>query len=1646
MRRLFLFIILAFLLCLVGNLPLFGQISVNADLNPEAMIRDVFTGKGVTVSNITFQGRYRTNVASSQFGTFELRGNDPPDFFNRGIILSTGFVRDAPGPNTNGDFPPRQAPNANGQIFGRGDADLKRLIGDTTDTFDAAVIEFDFIPLSDTLKFRYIFASEEYQEWVDSVYNDVFAFFIRGNEYANYTNIALIPGTQQPVAINSVNHLRNTQFYVSNTCPGTCPRGTQGPFNIQYDGFTTVLEATAIVTPCSTYRFKIAIADVDDYFWDSAVFLDANSFSTNVNEVVADGGVDGFGNDTITTFESCENNVRFVFKRKNTDTELKVPLTLSGTATKDVDYTIDADTVHFQIGQSVVTININVKFDRFVEGTEHIIVNYLPPMACTTLTAVINIVDLDTTLSINTPKLDICSASRDTIIPLKALINNGVTNIFRFQWTDKTGNVISSNPEFNLRVNRDTLLYVAVFDTVCNAPAQVDSVIIKFYYKDPNNRFRSGVKDTFICQGSDFRLESKLLGGRPPYRIEWRNQRGQIVSNNADLNFLNFNKDTVLVLFAEDDLCKQRLIDTVKINLNPPITSTKLGVVKVCPDKNFNINPNVSGSGNFIYEWLNLNTGQVVSNNEVLSTSVDEDTPFAFFVKDSCFSRRDTVRVEVIPLLRWGTITVSQGENVCLNDSVEINVSVFSGTGNYSFEWNTGERTDKIMRRLTNDQAIAVVVRDGCTILDTTFFFNVSKPIVVSTQTETPICAGETATLKASIKGGNDVILREWKNENNLVIGNGQTVNVNPNATQKYIFTAADDCGTIASDTLQVTVIPKPEMVVPPTLESCTGTPLVINALLNVGINNCLFFWFPSTGLDNPFALQPTLTLENAGVYVYKVVPVCNGCVGDTQSVQITINPKPIINFQQNTRYRCSGDNGLILNPTISSGTGNYTFRWHPIIGLSNPNIQNPIANPSQSTGYTLTVTDAKGCVADAKTIWVEVSMTPQGSIPERYEICENTSGVKLKPEINFRGTTDAEYLTFEWNPKVGLNDPFRQDPIANPTMNIQYFLTVTAQPSGCINSQNISTWVLVKNAPVAIAGQDQSICPDGKVQLGVPLTPEDNLITYRWSPATGLSDPNIKQPIASPKHTTKYFVTAEKEGCLGRADSVWVYVNPAPTLAAERITDMCPGDSVQLKVQVGTGFEPYTYEWTPVLGLSDPNLLEPMASPEQTTTYTLQVKTPHCSAQLTDSVKVVVLPRLKIDADASSSENILVVKKGESMIIPAFVEGNSNEFSTEWWPREGLNRTDILQPTVTPLQNTRYFLKVVRANCVSLDSVLVLVNAKPRIIVVKDSIAICEAETAKVEVQNIPGEISYDWQPKDFIVSDQGAMVFVNPKVTSTYTLVTTDNNFGEKDTAEITIVVHPKPTPKVVSSPSVSCENFVVHFSDQSGLGHYWAWDFGDSSEVSNEQSPIHKYTKTGTYFIKLIVRSIYGCEDSVMLPYKIRVGASGKPIFGTFPEAPATLSLPNAEIACLDSSVGAVSWFWEFGDGATSTKRNPTHIYKKDGEYVIRLTITDENGCTHSATKAPINVDKGDITIYNVFTPNNDGFNDTWLPVYLGNLPVEVTVSDRWGIRVFEGTQHTPWDGRDSNGNNLPAGVYFYFIKVGSKFYRGEITLVR
>ncbi len=459
---------------------LWGQFNINTSYTPQQLVEDFLIGPGITVSNVTYRGQLQ------QFAFFS-NGSSTALGMNEGIILCTGNATQI---------------NQNGSSFmstslgGNGVPELDAIIGNPTyDTNDGAVLEFDFIPQDTMLSFYYIFGSEEYPEFVCSSFNDIFAFLISGINPAGgmYVdeNIALIPGTNLPVAINTVNpgapgggylpsgctSLSYSSLYINNNSSSQKP---------VFDGFTVPLVAVAKVIPCQTYHIKLCIADVSDGAWDSGVFLKRNSFLTN--QPVINIASPYASQDTM--YEGCSPVEVTISHPDPVPYPTNIYLGLGGTATIGDDCTNLPSIVTIPADSTSVTYTLYAYSDTLDEGDESIIIM---------IGGFCGIISSDTIWIKDNPfkvyLADSVICEDDVPITLTPTIVDG-KNPLSFLWN--TGESLSS---LIVYPDTTTIYSVTVTDSLsCNATAEATITV------NPLPNVSINPEDTTICRGNSVSL------------------------------------------------------------------------------------------------------------------------------------------------------------------------------------------------------------------------------------------------------------------------------------------------------------------------------------------------------------------------------------------------------------------------------------------------------------------------------------------------------------------------------------------------------------------------------------------------------------------------------------------------------------------------------------------------------------------------------------------------------------------------------------------------------------------------------------------------------------------------------------------------------------------------------------------------------------------------------------------------------------------------------------------------------------------------------------------------------------------------------------------------------------------------------------
>ncbi len=329
--------ILFYFFCWFSILGWSQNISVESQTyTPQQLIEDILIDSNC-ITNVQVVNVIGGNFSDgdTSFGYFEGNGSNFP--FERGIVLSTGRLSNVPGPNDN-----LSDDDAPGWV---GDDELEFYLG-LDNTHNATIIEFEFSAVASQISFKYLFASEEYQENNPNtcIFSDLFAFLIRPINDQLYTNIAVVPGTDIPIKVTNV----------LPEIPNGCPAQNEFYFDqfndvnapINFNGQTKVLTATADVIPNETYRVKLVIADHINYRFDSAVFFEAGSFQLStdlgLNRLLSTGnalcGIETF---TINATEPGTNQYQWFKDGVELEGETNAILTIDEPGTYNVEILLD---------------------------------------------------------------------------------------------------------------------------------------------------------------------------------------------------------------------------------------------------------------------------------------------------------------------------------------------------------------------------------------------------------------------------------------------------------------------------------------------------------------------------------------------------------------------------------------------------------------------------------------------------------------------------------------------------------------------------------------------------------------------------------------------------------------------------------------------------------------------------------------------------------------------------------------------------------------------------------------------------------------------------------------------------------------------------------------------------------------------------------------------------------------------------------------------------------------------------------------------------------------------------------------------------------------------------------------------------------
>ena len=824
-------------------------------------------GPGVTVSNVTLTGHpamtgFFNNISGTSIG------------IDSGIVLTNGRAKtiSTTAIGVDGDG---VTTAANNDAFNRfnlpGDFDLEAVVGDVTN--DACVLEFDFVPLGDSIRFNYVFSSEEYTDFACTEFNDAFAFFITGPGITGLKNIALIPNTTLPVTINNINEKACAlfpQYFVNN----------ESNKFFTHNGHIKVFTAKERVVPCQSYHLKLAIADVSDDDLDSGVFLEAGSLSSNAISIKNITQVDAQNNYYLV--EGCSAG-SFKIKRPNAESSpLDVSLSYAGTATNGVDMQLLPSTVTIPANQTEVVVNVVPVIDNVPEGIETIKIYALAGGGCSSNTptdsTIIQIRDYDT-LGIVPDTANICK-----YMSVQLTASNGYSF---YQWdADPTLSSLTIKNPVALPVNELTTYYCTSTEGTCHGR---DSAFVQWKKLDLVAKTEINCKDAAT---GEIQVEGGAEWTAP---VEYSFNNGAWQTNNV---FSNLPVGIYKVKIRDATGCIDSL-DITLTQLYPDflIDSTDIVAASCSGSADGSVTINLAGGKNpYQYSLDGIN----FQNSSTFNLATGN---YTIFVKDNnnCTASQNIF----IPLNNIITLEAGQDKTICEGKSVPLNTLSNAN----SFVWWPATALDNtilqspVANPVTTIKYYVTATTGICNKVDSVTVF-VNPAPTPNAGPDSTICFGRNIQLSGS--GGISYFWSPSSSLNNNRLQNPTTINLPGGVTYSLHVVDANGCNSLKKDDVVITVTRQAIVEAGRDTVLAIGQPLQLNAadINHVGFTS--YEWQPYYGLNNPLIASPVVILDKDITYTLQARTAIGCLATDKIKVQVYKGPDIYVPnaFTPNRDYR----------------------------------------------------------------------------------------------------------------------------------------------------------------------------------------------------------------------------------------------------------------------------------------------------------------------------------------------------------------------------------------------------------------------------------------------------------------------------------------------------------------------------------------------------------------------------------------------------------------------------------------------------------------------------------------------------------------------------------------------------------------------
>jgi len=964
-------------------------ITVNDNLTDELLV-DVLT-TSQTIVNID-----SIICPEGGLGTF-IAGDNTDLGLENGIILSSGLATNAVGPNNQG---------AIGFTHGSpGDSDLDFFssLNNGNLSQDACVIELDVFAATDELRFEYIFGSEEYPEFVFNPggFNDIFALLVKGPGIIgdpaidNQQNVAVIPGTNEFVEINTVNPELNWEFFRNNI----------NGASVQYDGLTSgflgtekTLTASIPVEPCNNYKLKFAIADRGDGAFDSGVFigeLRGGVPSISYNSF--------FGtNDLIEDCSGLEDSI-FVQLNNPLEEAQNYTVNISGTAIRDIDYILSIpDLITIPAGQTEIGFSIIPITDLINEGEETIIISLSNDFGC----GEIDLENIEIKIR-DTPLIEV-NMGADTALVCLADTSNSITltatGATDYTWSpsnifnDNTGAAVIATPL------EDGFVSVIGQLGPLSTCVAVDSIFLLRVFPELSIEVEGS---TGICQGDTIQLNA--TNNVDGLNFFWSPDNDLSNPNDPITDaFPNFNQTYVASIGVTGCI----VTDTIEIEVNDFDFPNLISDTTICQGSPIELANQIFFTSTE-YSWTPTETIEdpTVSNALAIPEETTTYVLTASSQSDFC-SRMDSVTVTVIA----AAIDITNDTTfLCLGDTIPLQTNIVPLNNPIVWSPNDGFISDinspnPTVFPTTSTTYFATLETPACLIVDSIFIQVDSLP-VVDTIFLDPFkeiyCPSDTVILTSPLFDPMDYPDLEtiWTplagqvtpdSFFNLVI---LTI---PDTTTYTRWLTNNACSSMVS--VDVPVV-EPEVNITPDTTVCRLSPFQIFA--ETPDPNATFEWSPESVLSCADCPDPIVTVSDN--INFTVVAEVFGCPA-TGAYQADVIQPPALNL--------ISDQSICLDASISLGNtpaqANTSFTWTSTDPSFASTDINPLVMPTLDASYTV-VADNGICPSVSETVNIEVIQNASLTVSEDVEICLDED-FTLNAIIDPPSSDDS----YEWF--VGLN------------------------------------------------------------------------------------------------------------------------------------------------------------------------------------------------------------------------------------------------------------------------------------------------------------------------------------------------------------------------------------------------------------------------------------------------------------------------------------------------------------------------------------------------------------------------------------------------------------------------------------------------